>query len=173
MICECTPECCAGVGELQGQPGDQPGLHMRAVAAAAQPGGPQHATGDRGGILDGCSQVRSARAVLQPSWGMRIRLCSCPLACDILGCGRMASNEAHGVAACHSLSLQAACQAAVSLLLMRACLDMPAPSALAACYSSTCPCMQDPALERQHEGVRWRYVQVPCRQCVEHVSQYS
>ena len=38
VICENTPECfrdCAGVGQLQGQPGDQPGLHMRAVAAAA------------------------------------------------------------------------------------------------------------------------------------------
>ena len=75
------------------------------------------------------------------------------------------------VIACHCR--QTACQAAVPLLLMLACLDMPAPSALAACYSSTCPCMQDPALERQHEGVRWRYMQVPCRQCVEHVSRYS
>ena len=71
------------------------------------------------------------------------------------------------VIACHCR--QTACQAAVPLLLLPACLDMPAPPALAACHSSSSRPCRDPPPQRQHWGVHWRDMHLPCRHCAEHV----
>lgn len=55
----CKGVACAGVGQLQGESGQQPWVHMRPVAAAAQPGRARHTRSHRGRLLDDICEVRA------------------------------------------------------------------------------------------------------------------